>query len=61
MPTLMKPKGIHCRNCGSKDVTPDGWYNPVSGLRVRYFKCNKCERRFKTEERFGSPIKSRKS
>lgn len=59
MPVVMKPKGIYCPNCGSKDVKPDGWKRPTSGLRIRYFHCNGCKGRFRTKERIDGALKPR--
>lgn len=50
---IPNPKNIHCPNpvCKSRNITAVGRYYPLSQLRVRYYRCNACLRRFKTEER----------
>lgn len=61
MLAVIKPRGIYCPNCSSKDVRPDGWKRPVAGVRIRYFKCNGCKGRFRTKERLEGPLKPRKT
>lgn len=61
MSVVMKPRGIYCPSCNSRDVNPDGWMRPTPGVRIRYFKCNKCKGRFKTKERLDGPLKKRNS
>lgn len=55
MLAVIKPRGISCPNCNSKDVVPESRSRPMPGVRIRYFKCKKCAGRFKTKERLEVP------